>query len=567
MIRLLGRPAGQAAVRGNKPWAITAYLALADGPCSRERLISLLFQDAGDPAAALRWNLAQVRRLLGVPDALRGAVLHAPRDRGLCFDVDVVIDGRWRKAVELPQLGAELLEGMQFPKCAAYETWLLGERRLLAAATESLLHEASLTSLGTGNLAESVRLATKLVSLNPYVDDSQELLVRAYALSGDTAAARQQLHTAVRLFRGELDRDPLPSVFLAAEMAPIKTTGPATAARVRALIEAGQAQIGAGAADAAIQVLRTACDEAHRTGSAALEGTAQLALGAALVGTGRPRHQEGELALHRAIALATQAGEPRTTAAALRHLAASGVLRGAYARADRYLASAEAAVDAGPGVVVELAAVHGVSQLDQGNVAAAIAAFQRGVAADPERAHPFLPVMLAHAGRAYLLAGDRRAARSCLDESLQLARSRAWAGVTAAPLALLGHLAVAEQDLESANAVLEQALAYACQAADPCWETWAAHGLARRAEAVGDDEAALDYACDAIARSRPERGGHLWSRVWALSDASRIAVRVGDRRAEGWHAEALATAQRCGMRGLTSQLLQLAYSPRPRNVS
>ena len=35
MIRLLGRPHADAAeARGNKPWAITAYLALAGGPVS-----------------------------------------------------------------------------------------------------------------------------------------------------------------------------------------------------------------------------------------------------------------------------------------------------------------------------------------------------------------------------------------------------------------------------------------------------------------------------------------------------------------------------------------------------
>ena len=66
MIRLLGPPHADAAwARGNKPWAITAYLALAGGPVTRDRLISLLFEDADDPAGALRWNLGQVRRLLG----------------------------------------------------------------------------------------------------------------------------------------------------------------------------------------------------------------------------------------------------------------------------------------------------------------------------------------------------------------------------------------------------------------------------------------------------------------------------------------------------------------------
>ena len=45
--------------------------------------------------------------------------------------------------------------------------------------------------------------------------------------------------------------------------------------------------------------------------------------------------------------------------------------------------------------------------------------------------------MLAHAGRAHLLAGDLPAARTQLEDALQIARARAWAGVTAAPPALL----------------------------------------------------------------------------------------------------------------------------------
>ena len=233
------------------------------------------------------------------------------------------------------------------------------------------------------------------------------------------------------------------------------------------------------------------------------------------------------------------------------------MLRGIYGRADRRLAAAEAAVTADSDAMVELAAIGGVSLLDQGDAGGAIATFQRGLAADPHRTHPFLPIMLAHAGRAYLLTGDQGAARRCLQDSLDLARSRAWAGVTAAPLALLGHLAVAERDLVSSRELLEQAFARACQIADPCWETWSAHGLGLHAEAAGDDASALAHLADAVTRSRPQRGGHLWSHVWALTDGVRIARRSGDPRAEGWYDEALVTAQRCGMRALTGQLVRL----------
>ena len=166
--------------------------------------------------------------------------------------------------------------------------------------------------------------------------------------------------------------------------------------------------------------------------------------------------------------------------------------------------------------------------------------------------------MLSHAGRAGLLAGDFAAARGHLGQALQIAQTRSWAGVTAAPLALLGHVAVATGDLVTARGLLEEALARACQVGDPCWETWAAHGLGLQSAASGDPGAALHHLADAVARSRPARGGHLWSHVWAMTDAARLGLRLSDPRHVAWLEEALAIAQRCGMRALTSQLLKVS---------
>jgi len=558
-IQLLSRPrADGAQVRGNKPWAITAYLALTDAPVPRARLVSLLFDSAQDPAGALRWNLSQVRRLLGRPGSLSGPVVSLPGDGSVCFDVDVLEAARWQDAVELAGLGGELLEGMQFPGCAAFETWLTGERRRLAALTEATLQEATLSALSVGSLDDGVGYASRLVTLNPLADTHQELLIRAYAMSGDPPAARRQLESAVRLFRRELGCDPQPSVFLAAEAVPAKVDGPSTPARVRALLEAGQAQVTAGAVDAAVQVLRAACEEADCIQDAALAATAHLALGSALIGAGTARHQEGEIALQRAISLARDSGYRATAAAAYRNLAGSDVLRGVYPRADRRLAEAESLGSGGASEVVEVAAIRGVGLLDRGDTDAAIAVFGHGLDADPGREHAFLPIMLTHAGRACLLAGDFPAARAHLDQALQIAQTRSWAGVTAAPLALLGHLAVATGDLVTARDLLEEALARACQVADPCWETWAAHGLGLHAAASGDQSAALHHLADAVTRSRPARGGHLWSHVWAMTEAARLGRRLGDPRHMAWQEEALTTAERCGMRALTSQLRQVS---------
>jgi hypothetical protein len=58
---------------------------------------------------------------------LHGRVLSL-RGMDVAFDVDLLTKGRWQDAVELPALGGELLEGLQFPDSPAYEIWLLGER-------------------------------------------------------------------------------------------------------------------------------------------------------------------------------------------------------------------------------------------------------------------------------------------------------------------------------------------------------------------------------------------------------------------------------------------------------
>jgi tetratricopeptide (TPR) repeat protein len=301
-------------------------------------------------------------------------------------------------------------------------------------------------------------------------------------------------------------------------------------------------------------VIRAACDEAERIGDSSLIAQAHLTLGATLVGSGMPHHQEGELALHRAIAVADSVPEPFTAAASYRHLAASDALRGHYTRADRYLVAAEARGAADPSGTVEVAAVRGVSLTDQGQFDRAMSVFEQGLAADPARSHRFLPLLLAHAGRAALLNGDFVTAQKYLEESLGVANARSWAGVVAAPIALLGHVAVATAALTTAKELLDDAFARACQIGDACWETWAAHGLGLLAEAEGDPEGALVHLADAVARSEPPRAGHLWSHVWALSDATRLAQLNADDREAVWREAGLALAQRCGMQSLAARL-------------
>src|SRR5680860_505757 len=144
-VRLLGRPSierpGEASyrLRSRKSWALLAYLLLAEGSTTRSSLAGLLFAEADDPLRALRWSLAEIRRCLGDDGSIDGdpVVLRLPGDA--VVDVAVLIHGSWVDAVEVVGLGAELLDGVAVRGAPAFESWLLSERRRVAAAAEACL--------------------------------------------------------------------------------------------------------------------------------------------------------------------------------------------------------------------------------------------------------------------------------------------------------------------------------------------------------------------------------------------------------------------------------------------
>lgn len=49
--------------QGHKAWALLAYLILCERPPSRQAVVEMLFPEAADPFAALRWSLSELRRV------------------------------------------------------------------------------------------------------------------------------------------------------------------------------------------------------------------------------------------------------------------------------------------------------------------------------------------------------------------------------------------------------------------------------------------------------------------------------------------------------------------------
>jgi DNA-binding SARP family transcriptional activator len=555
-IHLLGSPRlerdGQPvpAPRGHKVWGLLAYLVRSDARATRKHLAELLFEDAEDPLAALRWNLSELRRLLG-HSGLRGDVLSLPLEPTTYVDVDVVSRGDWAQAVGVPGLDHELLAGMNFSSSPSFNVWLATERRHLQAAAEAVLREAALARLAAGAMAEAADLAGRLVRKNPLDENYQVLLVRSLAAAGDGVGAARQAAACRELFQRELGVQPGPALADAMRtVTAAPTTRAATGrAAVMAQLAAGEAAISAGALDAGLQCLRRAIAEADATGDPALRARARVALGGALVHALRGRDEEGSTALHEAIAVAQGVASP-VVAAAYRELAYVEFLRGRYERALVWLKRAVPLAEGDRAERSRIATVCGAVLSDTAHYTAASTALRDAealaVQAGDTRQATYA---LSMRGRVALLCGDLPAATEALDRSLAMAR-QTWTALVPWPQSLRGEVDMQLGDVDAAAERFEQAFALGCQLEDPCWEGIAGRGLACVASARGEPQRAVEILLDAIARCTRVPDSYLWGKGHALDVLCSVAVANGMPQASAWVTELLALAARSGMREL-----------------
>lgn len=548
-----GRPLP--APRGHKVWGLLAYLLRSGGAASRQQLAALLFEDAKDPLAALRWNLSELRRLLG-SDGLRGDRPALPPLPAVYVDIEVVRHGRWAEALGVPGLDHELLEGMAFASSPSFEVWLATERRHLQAGAEAVLREAALARLATGAAAEAADLAARLVRRNPLDENFQALLVRSLAAAGDGIGAARQAATCRELFQRELGI--APGATLEAAMRTVTaqpTARPATGrAAAIAQIDAGEAAIGAGALDAGLQCLRRAIVEAEATGDAPLRTRARVALGGALVHSARGRDEEGATALHEALAIG-RAAAPALAAAACRELGYVEFLRGRYERALVWLDEALPLAGTDLAEQARIATVRGAALSDIAQYGAAIDLLRRAEAlaerTGDTRQQAYALSML---GRALLLHGELDAAAAALDHSLTLARP-GWTAFVPWPQALRAEVDLARGAVDAAAERLEHAFALGCQLADPCWEGLAGRGLGRVAIARGEPQRAVEILVDAIGRCVRLPDAYLWAKAYALDTLCGLAVAQRLPRAGAWITELRDLAAGSGMRELTARAL------------
>lgn len=565
-IHLLGTPHVEhdgvpaEAPKGRKVWGLLAYLLLSEATPTRTQLAALLFPDAEDPLRALRWNLTALRRLLGPDVPVDGEQVSLRLPPGTFVDAQVLPRGTWIEAVAVPSMEDELLAGMDFSTAVTFETWLLNERRHLRAAAAAALSEGTLARLGVGDAEGAVRLADRLVRLEPLDDSHQALLVRSLTAAGDHAAAQQQIESCRQLFRRELGVEPSAALTQAQAVPAYPRPTSRGLATVRAQMDAGRAAIGAGAVDVGLAYLQQAAAESHALGDRVLQTEALLAVGSELVHAGRGRQLEGAEALHRVVVLAEEEGDAEMAATAHHHLAWIDLMAARYGPMHRKLDEAERLAPRHAGVQIWAGFTRGLGHLATAHYRESQVALADATAA----AHAVGDVGLEGLGLALLAGtfvhrGDFDAAKAAAQEASEHARSGRRLSQLALAQARLGEAEQHGGNADVAYRHLEEAAALADQVLDACVQATAGTALGLLEFRRGDLASAMPRL--AAAWSRPMMlPDNVWKGALALDAMCSVAVRQQLPNAGKLVSDLEAIAGRTGMR----ELLARAYLHRHR---
>ncbi len=562
VIRLIGRPeirdsTGQPVrIRGHKPWAVLARVALAERPVSRQQLAAELFPDADDPLGSLRWCLAELRRGVGAGDAFGGdpVVANLPADAHL--DTAALLDGTFDRFDDL----GELLQGVHPKAAPGFESWLLVERERVAGLVDAKLRQAVLRALSLGDHERATRLAQVGVTRSPFDESAHVLFVRALVAAG-SAAATDHVAATEELFRTELGAPPSPALRSALRLT---VAGPAPGVSARstatALLDAGLAALDAGAVDAGMECLRRAAAEAERADDNQLHAKTLLELGTALVHAVRGYDDEGAVLLRQAADLGTGASDPALAAQALRELGYVDALVGRRRTAAAYLDEATRLASGDTRLMAGISAVVGFNLSEWGNHRGAIERYAAAVdlarsAGMPRRAAWALGL----GARAQLLAGEPDRAEAWLKECVDVVDGEQWVAFRPWPLALLGEIRLdAGDDPAAVRSDLEEAFVLSCQLGDPCWEGSSARVLALTHAAEGDFGQALGWIGDARRRATRETDSYAGMEASILATDAELSVRADDPvRAEAAARSLLTLAARTQQDGFLAIALEL----------
>ncbi len=563
-IRLLGSPGAHRGVdrvdvRGHKPWLLLSLLLLIDHPLSRERLQRLLFVDAADPAAALRWNLSQLRPL-GIQvdgDPVRAAV---PGD--VAVDV-LLLRGRADDAAELAGLDDELLAGVRTERGTELSVWLDEERRHLSRLVLDVRQEAALALLGRGETERALQLARQVAEAAPLDENAAALLVRCLRAAGRVSDARSAAQDAAARLRQELGVEPTDALW-SAVAAPLggdrQITGPRA---VVAQIEAGESAVNAGAIDTGLRSLQGAVVAARALRDSSLLARALVSLGSSLIHGVRGVDQEGLAMLHESVPLTREVGDAPLAVVARREIGYVDFLRGRYDRATHWFGEAREAADDGTAGLGWVDLYDGASADDVGDDPRAERLLSGALEhARTERDLRLEAFTLTMQGRHHLLRDRLQEAGRHLQEALGVVRSLDWTAFRPFPESLLAESVRRTGDLSRGRDLAEHAYVMADQVGDPCWESLALRTLGLLSVDRGDLGQGVATLEQAPVRCRRLPDTYRWIEMWGYAALFDVGERHGLDATDTWRAQLQTEATAMGMRPLVERARVAAAEPR-----
>jgi DNA-binding SARP family transcriptional activator len=560
-IRLLGRPTttidGREAPRrlaGKKPWALLAYVILDHGATRRE-LAEVLWPEADDPLAAMRWAILQVRRALEPAATLVDAngslnLVVGPTASGVAVDALTLLDGRFESADVDHLVGGDLLEGMAFPDAPAFEDWLGLQRARTTSAASAALRWAALVDART-EPGRALRLVDRALAFDPYDDAAHELGIRIEAERGASASALARLNAAERRYRTELLIEPPASLRRPLERASSPNAVPVNAT-ARALVETAKARLDSGDYPAAMDAAQRASSAAAASGDGRLEAESLAVLAGVLIHSVRGRDREAVGLLDRALELATRVGDERLAAEIERELGYVAFLAARYGAAESILRRSAERSDAVADTAGAARArtLIGACQSDRADFAAAevtlVEAVER-LRALGDRFEPFATSCLA---RVRLRTDRVDDALVIADEAAERSRQVGWLSLAPWPMTVAGEAHLVAHHAALAGQSFETAYALATEMDDPCWRAFALRGLGLVAKRDGDPSTAERLLGEAVDAAASQPDIYAWAEALILTDL--VEMEAGRDRV---HVErAMSIARRGPMPDLLARL-------------
>lgn len=217
-------------LRLRKALGLVAYLAVTARAHSRDALATLLWpeSDQGEARGRLRRTLHRIGEALGadVLDADRDSLRIQP---GLDLWVDCeafraeVADAMpgagpqdlspthlAKLAAAVDRYGGDFLAGLTLPDSPSFDEWLFFQRESLRQLYGQALEQLVGAHLRAARGDDAVGYARRWVALDALHEPAQRILMRAYAASGQQAAALRQYQECARVLRAGLGAEPDP---------------------------------------------------------------------------------------------------------------------------------------------------------------------------------------------------------------------------------------------------------------------------------------------------------------------------------------------------------------------